>query len=340
MVLPFVKFPGVDALLGPEMKSTGEAMGQAETFGDAFAKASLGCGTALPLAGSALITVNDSDKAGIVPIARRLAALGFQLHGHPRHRRGAQRRRPGRRSVSGRATHRSPNVNEVITSGQVALIVNTPFAGNSLSDGAMMRRLAVRHGVPYCTTLTAASAAVEGIRALQQGPLEPWALQDCLAAPAADRTRLATNRSGGRMHGTHPGRLLHTYEHRLWRGRGRRSRPRIGRTGRPQSARGLRPRPGEGRTRPALCGALEQAGLGHAAFVDVEANPSVDTVEACLDAYRSQGCDGLLAVGGGSPMDTAKAAGVLATNPAGSVRTRASARWARPYRRLSPSLPP
>ncbi len=177
VVLPFVKFPGVDALLGPEMKSTGEAMGQAGSFGAAFAKASLGCGTALPLGGKALITVNDSDKKNIVPIARRLADLGFQLLATP----GTAAALHGAglaAEVIWKGTAQSPNVTEVMTNGDVALVVNTPFAGNSLDDGKLLRRLAVRNGVPYCTTLTAASAAVEGIRALRQGPLTPLALQD------------------------------------------------------------------------------------------------------------------------------------------------------------------
>ena len=190
VALPFVKFPGVDVLLGPEMKSTGEAMGQAETFGAAFAKASLGCGTALPLGGNALITVNDSDKGNIVPIARDLASLGFRLLATPGTASAL--------SVAGlevetvwKGNAQSPNVTEVIEGGKVALIVNTPFAGNSLSDGAMMRRLAIRHNVPYCTTLTAAAAAVEGIRALQRGPLKPWALQDTWPVATVNRNNQA-----------------------------------------------------------------------------------------------------------------------------------------------------
>ncbi|MDP3046372.1 MAG: carbamoyl phosphate synthase large subunit, partial [Chloroflexota bacterium] len=177
VVLPFVKFPGVDALLGPEMKSTGEAMGQADSFGAAFAKSSLGCGTALPLSGKALITVNDSDKRAIVPIARQLAELGFHLLATP----GTAAALNGAglaAEIIWKGTAQSPNVTEVMTNGEVALVINTPFAGNSLHDGTLLRRLAVRNGVPYCTTLTAASAAVEGIRALRQGPLTPLALQD------------------------------------------------------------------------------------------------------------------------------------------------------------------
>ncbi len=177
VVLPFVKFPGVDVLLGPEMKSTGEAMGLAETFGAAFAKASLACGTALPLGGTALITVNDSDKRAILPIARDLASLGFHLLATPGTAAALVAAGMTVGTVS-KGTASSPNVTEVIKGGKVNVIINTPFAGNSLSDGALMRRLAVRHNVPYCTTLTAAAAAVEGIRALHQGPLTPVALQD------------------------------------------------------------------------------------------------------------------------------------------------------------------
>ena len=121
VVLPFVKFPGVDALLGPEMKSTGEAMGQADTFGAAFAKASLGCGTALPLSGKALITVNDSDKRAILPIARRLAELGFQLLATP----GTAAALHGAglaAEVVWKGVTQSPNVTEVMSEREVALV--------------------------------------------------------------------------------------------------------------------------------------------------------------------------------------------------------------------------
>jgi len=177
VVLPFVKFPNVDPLLGPEMKSTGEAMGLAEDFGLAFAKASLGCGMALPSQGRVLITVNDNDKQRVVPIARELAALGFELLATPG---TAAALRAAGLSVETvpKDPGRSPNVGDIIQKRRVDLVINTPFAGNSLSDGALMRRLAVQHNVPYCTTLTAAAAAVQAIRSLRQGRPRPLALQD------------------------------------------------------------------------------------------------------------------------------------------------------------------
>lgn len=177
VVLPFVKFPGVDPLLGPEMKSTGEAMGLAEDFGLAFAKASLGCGMALPMAGRALITVNDNDKPKVVPIARELAALGFQLLATPGTAAALRAAGLAVETVP-KDPSQSPNVGDIIQRRQVDLVINTPFAGNSLSDGALMRRLAVQHNVPYCTTLSAAAAAVQAVRSLRRARPRPLALQD------------------------------------------------------------------------------------------------------------------------------------------------------------------
>ena len=118
-----------------------------------------------------------SASAPAWPIARDLAGLGFDLAATP----GTARALAAAGlavTPAAKSGDQTPNVGEMIERGQAALIINTPFLGNSLSQGALMRRLAVRHGAPYCTTLTAASAAVQGIRALRRGPLRPRALQD------------------------------------------------------------------------------------------------------------------------------------------------------------------
>jgi carbamoyl-phosphate synthase large subunit len=177
VVLPFVKFAGADTVLGPEMKSTGEVMGIGHSFGAAFAKAQEAAGSHLPTSGSVLISVNDRDKGSIVKIARDFAAMGFRLmatHGTANVLQNAGLTVEPVLKVS----EGTPNVASLIDEGKVALVINTPFGKNALSDGAEMRRAALARGIPYTTTLSAAAAAAAGIRAQVDEALRVYSLQE------------------------------------------------------------------------------------------------------------------------------------------------------------------
>jgi carbamoyl-phosphate synthase large subunit len=178
VVLPFNKFPGVDAILGPEMRSTGEGMGIADNFGQAYAKAQMACGGELPLSGTAFLSVNDNDKPHLVGIARELLGLGFELVGT----RGtaAFLRSQGLQIGSVHKVHEGrPNVQDYVKNGEVDIMVNTPLGQPSFSDETALRQTAVAYGVPMMTTLSAAWAAVEAIRAMKANdwtvrPLQSW----------------------------------------------------------------------------------------------------------------------------------------------------------------------
>ena len=176
-VFPFVKFPGVDPLLGPEMRSTGEVMGMAEGFGAAFAKAQMGAGAKLPLEGTAFISVNDSDKKNSVRVARRLHELGFRIV--------ATRGTASVLSDSGvpcdrvyKVNEGRPNVVDLIKSDGINLIVNTPLGRASFYDERAIRRAAMQYSVVTFTTLTGASAAVSAIDSLKKEKLSVTSLQE------------------------------------------------------------------------------------------------------------------------------------------------------------------
>ncbi|HZT76001.1 MAG TPA: carbamoyl-phosphate synthase large subunit [Vicinamibacterales bacterium] len=186
-VFPFVRFPGVDTILGPEMKSTGEVMGGSTNFGVAFAKAQLSVGQRLPERGTAFVSVNNDDKANLVPIARDLAQLGFRLIAS----RGtaAYLRAYGLDvDVVYKVNEGRPNIADEIVNRKVDLIVNTPLGRESFFDDRTVRRAAMMHQVPCITTLTGAAAAVQAIRALRQEGLEVRALQDYYAGIASARS--------------------------------------------------------------------------------------------------------------------------------------------------------
>ena len=176
-VLPFQKFPAADAMLGPEMRSTGEVMGHAARFGHAFAKAELAAGTSLPLSGAALLSVNAFEQGNIVKIARDLHRLGFRLFAT--RGTGASLARAGLPvEVINKASEGSPNVLDAVQAGEIALIVNTPLGRRARSDGALIRQAATQYGVPLFTTLSAAAAAVNGIQALRAKDLKVKSLQE------------------------------------------------------------------------------------------------------------------------------------------------------------------
>ncbi len=176
-VFPFSKLPGVDLLLGPEMRSTGEVMGIADGFGMAFAKAQAAVDGSLPLEGAIFITVNDNDKDTVVPIARRFHALGFKIfatQGTARHLRG--RGVPAERVL--KVHEGRPNAIDLLVSGQIHMLVNTPLGKLTQQDDYTMRRAALQHRVAYTTTMSAASAACDAIIALRSRTGEVRSLQE------------------------------------------------------------------------------------------------------------------------------------------------------------------
>jgi carbamoyl-phosphate synthase large subunit len=184
-VFPFVRFPGVDTILGPEMKSTGEVMGGATSFGVAFAKAQLAVGQRLPESGTAFVSVNNDDKANLVPIARDLAGLGFRLlatRGTAAHLRAHGLEV----DVVFKVNEGRPNIADRIVNGSVNLVVNTPLGRESFFDDRAVRRAAMIYEVPCITTLTGAAAAVSAIKAMRHQGVGVRALQDYYAGIAAE----------------------------------------------------------------------------------------------------------------------------------------------------------
>jgi len=181
-VLPWKKFTGIDTLLGPEMRSTGEVMGHAASFGHAFAKSQLGAGTGLPLAGGVLITVNDYDKGGAVKIARDLHRLGFTIYatagtGDLITDTGTPVTILEKASLE-KSSEAGYSTLEAMRDSKIHLIINTPLGPNAREDGAKIRTLATRMEIPLITTLSAAQAAVSGIRALRHKELSVRSLQE------------------------------------------------------------------------------------------------------------------------------------------------------------------
>ena len=165
-VFPFLKLTGLDAVLGPEMKSTGESMGLAESFGEAYGRAMVAAGKPLPSQGSVYMTVRDRDKAEVVYMARDFVRLGFTLlasQGTASVLRQANLEVEGVWRIEER---RQPDVLGLMRAGKVDLIINTPTASSgAVRDGAAMRRLAVELQIPFITTMAGAQAAAEAIAA-------------------------------------------------------------------------------------------------------------------------------------------------------------------------------
>jgi carbamoyl-phosphate synthase large subunit len=183
-VFPFNKFRGVDTILGPEMRSTGEVMGIADSFGLAFAKAQLAAGQLLPRSGTVFISVNDRDKRGVVPLARGFVQLGFRVI--------ATRGTAAMLQAAGiaaepvyKVNEGRPNIVDAIKTGKVDLIIDTPLGRESFYDEKAIRRAAVRYNIPCVHTMSAALAAAQGIRALQLQTFPVAALQDLHAEKPA-----------------------------------------------------------------------------------------------------------------------------------------------------------
>ena len=176
-VFPFSKLSGVDLVLGPEMRSTGEVMGIADSFGMAFAKAQIAADGALPLEGAVFLTVNDHDKASLVPIARRFHGLGFKLFGTDGTARYLRARGiPAERVL--KVHEGRPNAIDLMVSDRIQLLINTPLGKLTQQDDYAIRRAALQHRVPYTTTLSAASAACDAIIALKSRAGEVRSLQE------------------------------------------------------------------------------------------------------------------------------------------------------------------
>jgi len=175
-VFPFVKFPGVDTILGPEMKSTGEVMGVGYSFGEAFVKSQLAAGVSLPESGTVFISVKNSDRTRMVPIARALHSLGFSLvatkgtaaviaeHGLPV-------------TAVNKVQEGRPHVVDLLKNGEVALVINTvDERRNAIVDSRSIRTTALANRVTFYTTLAGARAAVEGMKHLRN--LDVYSLQE------------------------------------------------------------------------------------------------------------------------------------------------------------------
>jgi carbamoyl-phosphate synthase large subunit len=183
-VFPWNKFPGVDTVLGPEMKSTGEVMGVADNFGEAFAKAQISAGQYLPLKGTVFFSVNDRDKSQLVQVARQYIELGFHIV--------ATEGTAVILAQNGMIVDRvykvkegRPNVVDYIKGDSIQLIVNTPHGQDTFFDEKAIRRAAVTQRIPTITTMAAARAAAEGIAAMQKNSITVNALQSLHSARAA-----------------------------------------------------------------------------------------------------------------------------------------------------------
>jgi carbamoyl-phosphate synthase large subunit len=179
-VFPFNRFPGVDVILGPEMKSTGEVMGLDRDFALAFAKSQLGAGVALPAAGRVFISVKDRDKPTLVPIAQKLIELGFSIVATQRtlelfERYGIKVERINK------VLEGHPHIVDAMIDGKIQLVINTTEGAQAIADSFSLRRTALTNSIPYYTTVAGARAAVAGIEALRRGALEVSPLQSYLS---------------------------------------------------------------------------------------------------------------------------------------------------------------
>jgi carbamoyl-phosphate synthase large subunit len=183
-VFPFNKFPGVDPVLGPEMRSTGEVMGVGENFGEAFAKAQLSAGAPLPKEGTIFISVNDQHKPAAAQLAKRFHEFGFQL--------AATRGTAASIKAAGvpcktvfKVNEGRPNAVDLLKAGSLQMIIYTTTGAHSFSDEKALRSAAVTHRIPCITTFSAARAAAEAVASHHRDPIRVWSLQEIHAGKAA-----------------------------------------------------------------------------------------------------------------------------------------------------------
>ncbi|OYX71453.1 MAG: carbamoyl phosphate synthase large subunit [Rhizobiales bacterium 32-66-11] len=192
-VFPFARFPGVDTVLGPEMRSTGEVMGLDTDYGVAFAKSQIGGGTKVPKAGTVFVSVKESDKERILPTVRLLQDLGFRVIATS----GTQRYLEEHGIIAGKINkvlEGRPHIVDAIKNGEVQLVFNTTEGAQALADSRSLRRSALLHKVPYYTTLSGAVAAAQGVKAYVGGDLQVRALQSYFgvgASKAADKVSVS-----------------------------------------------------------------------------------------------------------------------------------------------------
>ncbi|WP_428482362.1 carbamoyl-phosphate synthase large subunit [Pyruvatibacter mobilis] len=180
-VFPFARFPGVDTILGPEMRSTGEVMGLDRSFGVAFAKSQIGGGTTVPKEGTAFISVKDSDKDRIVAPARQLIEMGFKIVATSGTARFLEEQGVAVERIN-KVLEGRPHIVDAITNGQVQLVFNTTEGAQALADSASLRRAALQNKVPYYTTLSGAIAATKAIAAMRGDELHVASLQSYMTA--------------------------------------------------------------------------------------------------------------------------------------------------------------
>ncbi len=179
-VFPFARFPGVDTVLGPEMRSTGEVIGLDRKFDIAFAKSQLGGGTKVPTSGTVFVSVRDADKARVLEAMKMLASLGFKVVATAGTARYLEQHGIPAQKIN-KVSEGRPHVVDLIKNGGIQLVFNTTEGAQALADSRSLRRAALLHKVPYYTTLAGAVAAAEGIKAYKGGDLEVRALQDYFA---------------------------------------------------------------------------------------------------------------------------------------------------------------
>jgi len=183
-VFPFNKFRGVDTILGPEMRSTGEVMGISTSYGQAFAKAQLAAGQRLPRKGTVFLSVNDRDKRHLDALGKELAALGFRLLATRGTAAALESAGVAAEAVF-KVNEGRPNIVDLVKTGKIDLVINTPLGRESFYDEKSIRRAAIRYNIPCITTLAAANAAARGIHALREQGIEVAALQDLHRGKAA-----------------------------------------------------------------------------------------------------------------------------------------------------------
>ena len=186
-VLPFEKFPGTDALLGPEMRSTGEVMGIDADFGKAFAKAELAASQRLPLTGTIFISMNDRDKAAVIPVAKALAGLGFHLVATTGTRAALMAEGLAVDAIL-KVHEGRPNIEDAIKNHEIQLIINTPIGSTALEDDRSIRRTALSYKVPIITTIAGAEATAAALQSLQQHRLEVKSIQEYVGLSSPDQT--------------------------------------------------------------------------------------------------------------------------------------------------------
>jgi carbamoyl-phosphate synthase large subunit len=175
-VLPFDRFPHVDTLLGPEMKSTGEVMGIDTDFGAAYAKAQLGAGQNLPVEGCVFISVGDRDKAAILDVARRFHELGFAILATGGTSRFLADKGVATQEIN-KVSQGRPHVVDAIKNNEIQLVINTGSGDTSRRDGFAIRQTALKFKIPYTTTAAGAMAMSRGVAALRQNPLSVKPIQ-------------------------------------------------------------------------------------------------------------------------------------------------------------------